>query len=139
MGQFTGDWFFVANSRATADAWSRAGRPAWLYHSIAAFPEGTPGAQMGAFHGYAFDNGALNSVEWDPEGVFDQLTKRMSLRLAAFARSGDPNVEGLPRWELYDREGDAYLLLDHEEDTPSRGLRPEDLDPLQKAIQERGH
>ena len=139
MGQFSGDWIFVANTRATADAWNRSGRPAWLYHSQAAFPEHHPGRKMGAFHGYAFDNGALNIVEWDPEGIFDALTDRMSQRLAAFAHTGDPNVDGLPHWEPYDRKNDAYLLLDHQQDIPSRGLRPEDLDPLQKAIETRGH
>jgi para-nitrobenzyl esterase len=138
MAQFTTDWLFTANARGTADHWARAGHPAFLYFNAAAFPPDHPGAAMGSFHGYAFNNGAMNAIDWDPKGVFDPLSARMMRRLGSFIRTGDPNVGGLPVWEPYDRASDPYLHLDHDADTPSRGLRPGDLDPLQRAIETRG-
>ena len=138
MAQFTTDWIFTANARSAAANFAQGGRSAYLYVNTARFPPGHPGETAGAFHGYAFGNGMLNALEWDPDGVFDPLSQRMMRRLGAFIHSGDPNIEGLPKWDTYNQESDSYLLVDHATDTPSKGLRPLDLDPLQRAIESRG-
>ena len=138
MAQFATDWIFTANARAAAANYARGGRSAYLYVNTARFPPGHPGEAAGAFHGYAFGNGMLNALEWDPDGVFDPLSQRMMRRIGAFIHSGDPNIEGLPKWDTYNQESDSYLLIDHATDTPSKGLRPLDLDPLQRAIESRG-
>jgi para-nitrobenzyl esterase len=41
-----------------------------------------------------------------------QLAASMSLAWAAFARSGDPNHDGLPEWPAYDTQRRATMLFD---------------------------
>ena len=138
MAQFTTDWIFGANARTAAATFARGGRTAFLYLNAAGFPEEHPGHQAGAFHGYAFGNGSLNALAWDPGGVFDPLTSRMMQRFGAFIHSGDPNTAALPRWRAYTEATDPYLLLELTGDIPSKGLRSTTLDPLQRAIETRG-
>lgn len=82
-----------------------------------------PGA--GSYHGmeipFAFDTlGAARHLRVD-EGS-DQLAAEMSARWAAFARSGVPDIDGLPAWPAYDPGRRATMTID-------RGWRVLD-DPL---------
>lgn len=138
MAQFTTDWIFGANARTAAATFARGGRTAYLYLNAAGFPMEHPGYQAGAFHGYAFGNGAMNALEWDPEGIFDPLTSRMMRRFGAFIHSGDPNHASLPQWQPYTEEVDPYLRLELDIDIPLERLRPTTLDALQRAIETRG-
>jgi para-nitrobenzyl esterase len=55
-----------------------------------------------------------------------QLAAAMSRAWANFARSGDPNVGGLPRWEPYDAENRSTMVFDvpcHAERDPRREER----------------
>ena len=133
LKRFIRNIVFTGNSRLVAEAWAESGRPAWLYYNEARFPEGHPGHGIGSFHGYAFGNGSLNAIPWDPEGVFEPLNQRMFERLLAMSATGEPNAPGLPHWPTYDSESDPYLLLGIEADAASNQLLPAELDPIQRA------
>lgn len=77
---------------------------------------------------FVFDN--VDSPAWrgltraTPEAF--TLASRMSATWAAFARSGDPNGAGLPRWEPYQAQSRSTMVLDNEsrvESDPSGGER----------------
>ena len=58
----------------------------------------------------------------EPQKVADQ----MSAAWLAFARAGDPNAPGLPRWPSYDTERRATMIFDLESrvvDDPHPGVR----------------
>ncbi|NLV50978.1 MAG: carboxylesterase family protein [Clostridiales bacterium] len=72
-------------------------KPAYYYH----FQHKLPGDELGAFHGgelwYFFNK--LNRC-WRPFTSFDhELARICAGYLANFVKTGNPNGEGLPRWE----------------------------------------
>lgn len=83
-------------------------KPVWVYY----FTRQLPGDDAGAFHSselwYMF--GTLNRC-WRPstEGDF-KLSDRMVTYWANFMKTGDPNGDGLPRWESYTEEQDIQIL-----------------------------
>ena len=68
---------------------------------------------LGAFHGmeiaYAFGN---LDAEASAEG--QALSEAMTRYWVQFAKTGNPNVEGLPAWPVYDPETDQHLELGDE-------------------------
>lgn len=64
------------------------------------FREPIPPGGYGAHHGselwYVFDT--LDAAPWTPGPEDRTLADRMARSLIAFARSGDPNLSGLPQW-----------------------------------------
>lgn len=82
--------------------------PAWIYY----FTRQLPGDDAGAFHSselwYMF--GTLDRC-WRPSTEGDyQLSDRMMDYWTNFMKSGDPNGEGLPRWNTYAEESDIQIL-----------------------------
>lgn len=97
-----------AGSLAWAEAEHRRGRPVWLYD----FRRRLPGDEAGAFHSselwYMF--GTLDRC-WRPLTEGDHaLSKRMLDYWTNFMKTGDPNGEGLPRWEAWRQTGDAMVF-----------------------------
>jgi para-nitrobenzyl esterase len=89
--------------------------PARLYR----FDRRLPGDDAGAFHSselwYVF--GTLDRC-WRPFTAADrELSERMVRYWANFARTGDPNGEGLPEWPAYTGASRAMLHLDVREET----------------------
>lgn len=84
-------------------------RPAYFYF----FDRKLPGDSAGAFHScelwYQF--GTLDRC-WRPwEDCDRELSQVMNSYWANFAKTGDPNGEGLPEWKAYTQENTQPLVL----------------------------
>jgi para-nitrobenzyl esterase len=87
----------------------------YLYNFNRQIPGDTPETQNGAFHTgevpYAYDN--LAKVKRPYQDVDRKLAKYMSNYWVNFAKTGNPNGEGLPAWPRF-QEGNQVMLLDVE-------------------------
>jgi para-nitrobenzyl esterase len=104
---------FLAPARFAAATVAGAGDGAYLYH-FARRPPAVGG--LGAFHGlelpYVFGNPVMTLDV--TEGADGALSAAMMEYWVSFARDGDPNEAGLPRWPRYDATSDRCLVLDAE-------------------------
>ena len=100
------DQYFAWQMRAWARAHTGQGDPAWLYY-FSHVPDlgGEYGTSMGAFHAaeipYAFGNPTLGfgdgGDELSTRASDLEVTRLMTGYWTNFAKTGDPNGEGLPR------------------------------------------
>jgi len=106
---FAGDRFIAFSTWAWLEAAAKAGKqPVYRYRFDLGPPADPKGPQLGAYHSaeieYVF--GQLDSktdVTWKPENR--ALSAEMQKYWANFARSGDPNGPGLPKWPAYSAAG----------------------------------
>jgi para-nitrobenzyl esterase len=100
--------FFVSSMRSLARGSAATGSKTWLYH----FRRVSPLAErlgLGAAHGleipYVFGT-------FGPRG-FDETDRALGEKMRSywvqFARTGDPNADGLPEWPAYDAKTDRHL------------------------------
>ena len=140
--QISGDRTFVWEMRTWARAVEDAGNVAWHYFFSHAPPvfrlylPDQPDLQVeggrrayGAYHSgelaYVFGNVGLvgiDWIDWDHE-----LSEAISQYWVNFARTGDPNGEGLPAWPRYERATDQSIEFGSEIRAVS-GLRKDKLD-----------
>jgi para-nitrobenzyl esterase len=109
MNRFVTDSRFVAPARFFARMQARVSR-AYLYHYTWVMP--TPrGTTLGAFHAseipLIFGSRAVTGL------TQEQWNRGPSAAMMAywvqFAATGDPNLEGFPRWPPYDPTSDRYM------------------------------
>jgi para-nitrobenzyl esterase len=128
---FAGDQFIAWGTWRWISAQSATGKqPIYRYRFDLGDPNGTTGKRV-AFHSseIEFVFGQLDSRPHTPWTSEDrQLSVEMQKYWTNFARSGDPNGEGLPKWPVYSSTDDWQVMhLDapsaaHQDDLRDRYL-----------------
>jgi len=125
------DSTFIAPARSLVRAVSKNGGKAYMYHFTVAPPGPMPG--LGAFHTaeipFVFND--IERVKTTFQVPFEEkhqaLADTMSAYWVQFARTGNPNKEGLPEWPAYDAAKDQYMEFG-EVVQVGQGLKKERLD-----------
>ncbi len=92
----------------------RAGHSAWLYHFTRVRP-GPGGQQLLAYHGAEIPYVFNTHDDWfSSDATEPLLTRTMMAYWVNFARSGNPNGQGLPAWPSYDPAAPQVQQLDAE-------------------------
>jgi para-nitrobenzyl esterase len=107
---------FESNMRFGWNMWTWArlhaatGRRNTFYYRFAHTPAGQDGATHGAEMPYIFDHLGLYDAPWTEDDRL--LARRMISYWTNFAKTGDPNGEGLPQWPAFQRSSENLLLID---------------------------
>ena len=140
--KFNTDWVWAEPGRFAARAVVAHGEPAYVYHFDYVPASMRERMRYGAGHGseisYVF--GTLDARWGAPEATPEDhvLAQTMNAYWANFARTGDPNGEGLPPWPAYDTDKEA--ILDIGSDGKAVGKpdpRKTRLDVIEKAFTSR--
>ena len=123
--------FFAWESRSLASLVSSSGGSAFVYHfsqptavfslyipERPEFPDPNGPRGLGAYHSgdlaYHFNNVGLVGLNWTPWDY--ELADTISSYWVNFARTGNPNGGGLPRWPAYSRVDDVVQEFGNEMD-----------------------
>jgi len=114
--EMTSDMGMVNGTRWVAQLIARAGKPVYLYHFgyVSQSARKTiPGARHASELVYVFDTpGSRTTRTQPPSEVADadrKVAKQMNTYWLNFAKTGDPNGAGLPRWSAYGGTNDNVL------------------------------
>ncbi|MFT4198392.1 MAG: carboxylesterase family protein [Pseudoxanthomonas sp.] len=114
LARWWGEAGYVGPARFYARRMAASGTPAWLYH-FAYVAHDARGRAPGAVHGA--DEGLVFHNEEKPSRYGDSahdapMAALLNAYWAQFARTGDPNRDGLPHWPRLQADGDALLRFD---------------------------
>jgi len=101
--------FMIAGAREASARIAAQKVPVWEYRfSYVADSVGKPGAGHATDIPFFFDNAAIKyGAATTPKDV--QVGRTISAYLANFARTGNPNGAGLPKWPRFTAKGDEIL------------------------------
>ena len=110
------DTTFGWNTRTWGRMSEKTGHhPAHLYY-FAHVPPGPGAERYGAYHAseiaYVFDN--LGKGKRTPEEPDNKLAEAMSSYWVNFAKTGDPNGSGLPKWPAYHAKDEVWMEFGNE-------------------------
>ncbi len=106
---FESDMRFGWNMWAWARLHTAAGERNTFYYRFAHTPAGQQGATHGAEMPYVFDHLDLYDAPWAESDR--RLAETMISYWTNFARTGDPNGEGLPNWPAFESSNQNVLLI----------------------------
>lgn len=127
-----GDDMFGVHMRFTAMQNAKAGAPSYLYQFTRVPPSRRQ--TIGAFHAaeisFVFDSHLKGMKLTDGDR---RLTDQMVAYWTNFAKTGNPNGEGLPEWPESTPAGDVWMELDATP-APVENLKARQLDILEEAL-----
>jgi para-nitrobenzyl esterase len=130
-----GDDLFGVHMRHLAAENTDEGQPSYLYHFTRVTP--SPSQTLGAFHAseifFVFDSHSPLAGLTDEDKA---LTRAMGQYWTNFAKTGDPNSDGLVAWPRYDRAQDQWMTFNPSIEA-KQGVRAEKLDIMERAMIER--
>lgn len=109
---FESDMRFGWNMWTWARLHAAASERNTFYYRFAHTPAGQQGATHGAEMPYVFDHLDLYAAPWAESDR--RLAETMISYWTNFARTGDPNGEGLPNWPAFESSNQSVLLIDGE-------------------------
>jgi para-nitrobenzyl esterase len=112
LTKFNTDWVWGEPARFTARVFVANNQPAYVYHFGYVPAASRQWARYGAGHGsevgYVFGNlGGGPGGQPSPEE--QEVARKLNLYWANFAKTGNPNGEGLPAWPLYGMQSEEIL------------------------------
>jgi len=117
---------FAYGAYSMAQATTRAGQRAYLYYFT--YAETGKRAQLGAYHGeeLKFLSDSFNA-DWHHNHDDEKLGEAIRAYWTQFAKTGNPNVAGLPEWPAYDAGSDQCVDL-------GRTVRVREVEPRLQAL-----
>lgn len=136
--KFNTDWVWAEPGRFTARIFIANGEPVYIYHfgyiPVAMQQMMRYGAGHGSEVGYVFDNlMGRNGAPVDPKDK--EVAKIMNSYWANFAKTGNPNGNGLPHWPVYNTKNEEILDIQSDGQLVSKhDPRKARLDVIEKAF-----
>ena len=128
------DLWFAQPSRWMARHMSKLNENTYLYHFAHQNMQWPAGGSSHAAE-IAFVFGSVAPEKQTPS--YKKLSKAMISYWTQFAKTGNPNADGLPKWPRYKEESDQNILLDTEISVESHYLK-KNLDAVDKMYKKAG-
>jgi para-nitrobenzyl esterase len=142
---FNTDWVWGEPARMTARAFVSKGVSAYMFHFGYVPVPMRERARYGAGHGsdISFAFNTLNA-RWGapaaPTEEENELARIMNTYWTNFAKTGNPNGNGVPNWPRYDRQKEEILEVDLDgKVTAKPEPRKARFDVIEKAFKRREH
>ena len=138
IAKFNTDWVWAEPARFVANAFVAKGEPTFLFHFDFVPDPLKERMPYGAGHGseisYVFST--LNARRGNPEKTptDEKLAKILNVYWANFAKTGDPNGNGLPTWPQYSPENEILEIQTDGTPMGKQDPRQTRLDVIQKAV-----
>ncbi|PLK44924.1 carboxylesterase/lipase family protein [Emticicia sp. TH156] len=142
--KFNTDWVWGEPARMTARAFLVKGAPAYMYQFGYVPASAQQRSPYGAGHGsevsFVFNTlGARWGAPAEATSQEKELAKTMNSYWTNFAKTGNPNAQGLPNWPLYNNQNQSMLDVEMDGKIVSKpDPRKARFDVVEKAFKNRG-
>ena len=144
IAKFNTDWVWGEPARMTARVFLAKQAPAYMYQFGYVPANAQQRSPYGAGHGseVSFAFNTLNA-RWgppaEPTAQEKELAKNMNIYWTNFAKTGNPNGQGVPNWPLYNNKNQDMLDIELDGKIVSKpDARKARLDVIEKAMKNRG-